>query len=161
METPIAAFGRNQTNVEYRISNVERRSQDRFQATVSFFPIQDVHRIIFSFSKIVHMCNAEVMSALPALVAVTPEAWRRIAAPLRALPARASCGQRPMRRPDCPNTGSSPAMTKGEQAVPSPTTVRRRQADPASPLRIAPARAPRVQAADAARNSRSSSGSAP
>jgi len=55
--------------------------------------------------------------------------------PPRALPARASCGQRPMLRPDCPNTGSSPAMTKGEQAVPEPAQRRpgRRRVAPARP----------------------------
>jgi len=68
-------------------------------------------------------------------VPLTPQSCRRTAAPPRALPARASCGQRPMRRPDCPNTGSSPAMTKGEQAAPEPAQRRpgRRRVPPARP----------------------------
>jgi len=56
-------------------------------------------------------------------------------APPRALPARASCGQRPMRRPERPGTGRSPAMTKGEQAVPEPAQRRsgRRRVPPSRP----------------------------
>jgi len=48
---------------------------------------------------------------------------------------RTLCGQRPMRRPDCPNTGSSPAMAKGKQAVPEPAQRRpgRRRVPPSRP----------------------------